>query len=335
MGYVLDFQEIDHTHVAVVGGKGALLGELSRIEGIPVPPGFCVTTDAFQRILAGAPSIDDRLARLSRLEPEDGEAIRALSAEIRRAVEGIAIPDDVASAITRALARLGEQAACAVRSSATAEDLPSASFAGQYDSYLNVVGPGAVLEHVSRCWASLFSERAVTYRLRNGFDHRKVQMAVVVQQMVVPQAAGILFTADPVTSSRKVASVEASFGLGEALVSGLVNADTFKVRDGEVVARAVATKQRAIHASPVSGTEELASRRRGRSSRRSRTRRSCGSCSWAGGSKRISATRRTSNGAWPRATSGSSRAGRSRRCSRSPRPPTERTTCTSQSVMGR
>jgi phosphoenolpyruvate synthase/pyruvate phosphate dikinase len=261
MGYVLDFQEIDHTHVAVVGGKGALLGELSRIEGIPVPPGLCVTTDAFQRILAGAPSIDDRLARLSRLEPEDGEAIRALSAEIRRAVEGIAIPDDVTLAITRALGGrdgFGEQAACAVRSSATAEDLPSASFAGQYDSYLNVVGPGAVLQHVSRCWASLFSERAVTYRLRNGFDHRKVQMAVVVQQMVVPQAAGILFTADPVTSSRKVASVEASFGLGEALVSGLVNADTFKVRDGEVVAKAVATKQRAIHASPVGGTEELA-----------------------------------------------------------------------------
>ena len=241
--YVLDFREIDHTHVPVVGGKGALLGELSRIEGIRVPPGFCVTTDAFTRILAGAPSIDDRLARLSRLEPEDGEAIRALSAEIRKVVEGIAIADDVALAITRALARLGEQAACAVRSSATAEDLPSASFAGQYDSYLNVVGPGAVLRHVSRCWASLFSERAVTYRLRNGFDHREVQMAVVVQKMVVPQAAGILFTADPVTSSRKVASVEASLGLGEALVSGLANADTFKVRDGEVVARATPARQ--------------------------------------------------------------------------------------------
>ena len=241
--YVLDFREIDHTHVPVVGGKGALLGELSRIESIRVPPGFCVTTDAFTRILAGAPSIDDRLARLSRLEAEDGEAIRALSAEIRKAVEGIAIGDDVALAITRALARLGEQAACAVRSSATAEDLPSASFAGQYDSYLNVVGPGAVLRHVSRCWASLFSERAVTYRLRNGFDHREVQMAVVVQKMVVPQAAGILFTADPVTSSRKVASVEASLGLGEALVSGLANADTFKVRDGEVVARATPARQ--------------------------------------------------------------------------------------------
>ena len=152
----------------------------------------------------------------------------------------------MALAITRALARLGERAACAVRSSATAEDLPTASFAGQYDSYLNVVGPEAVLEHVSRCWASLFSERAVTYRLRNGFEHGTVQMAVVVQQMVVPQAAGILFTADPVTFSRKVATVEASFGLGEALVSGLVNADTFKVRDGEVVARAVATDQPAL-----------------------------------------------------------------------------------------
>jgi rifampicin phosphotransferase len=252
--YVLDFQEIDQTQVAVVGGKGALLGELSRIEGIRVPGGFCVTTDAFQRIRAGAPSIDDRLDRLSRLKPTDREAISTLSAEIRRALEGIAIPEDLASAITRPLTRLGEQAAYAVRSSATAEDSPSASFAGQHDTYLNVVGPAAVLQHVSRCWASLFAERAVTYRLRNGFDHRKVQMAVVVQQMVFPQAAGILFTADPVTFNRKVASVEASFGLGEALVAGLVNADVYKVRDGEVIAKALATKQLAIHASPAGGT---------------------------------------------------------------------------------
>lgn len=256
--YVLGFQEIDRTQVAVVGGKGAHLGELSRIEGLRVPAGFCVTTDAFQRMMAEAPSIDDRLDRLSRLKPDDREAIRARSAEIRRTLEGIAIPDDLAAAITRPLARLGEQAVYAVRSSATAEDLPTASFAGQQDTYLNVVGPAAILQHVSRCWASLFTERAVTYRLRNGFDHRKVQMAVVVQQMVFPQAAGILFTADPVTSNRKVASVEAIFGLGEALVSGLVNADVYKVRDGEVVAKAVATKQLAIHASPAGGTQEQA-----------------------------------------------------------------------------
>src|SRR5450631_1608871 len=255
--YVLGFQEIDQTQVAVVGGKGAHLGELSRIEGIRVPTGFCVTTDAFRRIIAEAPSIDGRLDRLSRLNTDDREAIRTLSAEIRRTLEGIAIPDDLAAAITLALARLGEQAACAVRSSATAEDLPTASFAGQQDTYLNVVGPTAILKHVSRCWASLFTERAVTYRQRNGIGHRPVHMAVVVQRMVFPHAAGILFTADPVTGSRKVSSVEASFGLGEALVSGLVNADVYKVRDGEVVAKAVGAKQFAVHAWPAGGTQEV------------------------------------------------------------------------------
>jgi pyruvate,water dikinase len=254
--YVLGFQEIDQTQVVVVGGKGAYLGELSRIEGVRVPAGFCVTTDAFRRIMAGAPSIDDRLGRLSRLNPDDRESIRTLSAEIRRAIEGIPIPDDVAAAVTSAIAQLGERAAYAVRSSATAEDLPTASFAGQQDTYLNVVGPAEILQHVSRCWASLFTERAVTYRLRNGFGHRKLHMAVVVQQMVFPQAAGILFTADPVTGNRKVASMEASFGLAEGLVSGLVNADVYEVRDGEVVAKAVAAKQLAIHASPAGGTEE-------------------------------------------------------------------------------
>jgi phosphoenolpyruvate synthase/pyruvate phosphate dikinase len=256
--YVLGLEEVDQTKVAVVGGKGAHLGALSRIDGIHVPAGFCVTTDAFRRIMADAPSIDDRLDQLSRLSPDDREAIRTLSAEIRRTVEAIAIPGDLAAAITRALARLGEHAAYAVRSSATAEDLPTASFAGQQDTYLNVVGHAAVLQHISRCWASLFTERAVTYRQRNGIDHRTVHMAVVVQRMVFPLAAGILFTADPVTSNRRVASVEAGFGLGEALVSGLVNPDVYKVRDGEVVARAVGTKRLAIHAAPAGGTQEEA-----------------------------------------------------------------------------
>src|SRR5664279_4745481 len=229
--FVLALHEVDETQVAIVGGKGANLGELSRIDGISVPAGFCVTTDAFRRVMAEVPSIDDRLDQLSRLNPDDREAVRTLTAQIRRTLEETAISGDLADAITRALTEIGEQAAYAVRSSATAEDLPTASFAGQQDTYLNVVGPAAILQHISRCWASLFTERAVTYRLRNGFDHRKVRMAVVVQQMVFPHAAGILFTADPVTSNRKVASVEASFGLGEALVSGLVNADIYKVRD--------------------------------------------------------------------------------------------------------
>jgi phosphoenolpyruvate synthase/pyruvate phosphate dikinase len=256
--YVLGFQEIDQTQIVIVGGKGAHLGELSRIEGVRVPPGFCVATGAFQRIMAEAPSVNDRLDRLSRLKPEDREPIRVLSAEIRQTIEAITIPNDLTAEITHALARIGEHAAYAVRSSATAEDLPTASFAGQHDTYLNVVGLAAVLQHVSRCWASLFTERAVTYRLRNGVDHRKVHMAVIVQQMVFPQAAGILFTADPVTGNRKVAVVEASFGLGEALVSGLVNADVYKVRDGEIVSRTIGTKQRAIHASATGGTREQA-----------------------------------------------------------------------------
>ncbi|MBF9129960.1 phosphoenolpyruvate synthase [Plantactinospora sp. S1510] len=256
--YVLDLREVDETQVAVVGGKGAHLGGLSRIEGIRVPAGFCVTTDAFRRIGTEAPSIDDRLDQLSRLKPDDREAIRALSAEIRRIIEGVAIPDDLAAAITHPLTRFGEQAAYAVRSSATAEDLPTASFAGQQDTYLNVVGPAAILRHVSRCWASLFTERAVTYRQRNGIDHRTVQMAVVVQRMVLPHAAGILFTADPVTGNRKVATVDASFGLGEALVSGLVNPDVFKVRDGGIVDKAIAAKQLAVHALPAGGTQEVA-----------------------------------------------------------------------------
>lgn len=256
--YVLDLQDVDETQVAVVGGKGAHLGGLSRIEGIHVPGGFCVTTDAFRRIMAEAPSIDDLLDRLSRSDPDDREAIRTLSAQIRQTVEGIAVPDDLAAAITSALARLGEQAAYAVRSSATAEDLPTASFAGQQDTYLNVVGPTAILRHISRCWASLFTERAVTYRRRNGIDHRTVHMAVVVQRMVLPHASGILFTADPVTGNRKVATVDAGFGLGEALVSGLVNPDVFTVRDGEVVTRTIAAKQRAVQALPAGGTQEVA-----------------------------------------------------------------------------
>ncbi|MEU7586845.1 rifamycin-inactivating phosphotransferase [Micromonospora sp. NPDC049230] len=255
--YVLDLREVDESQVALVGGKAANLGGLSRIDGISVPAGFCVTTAAFRRILADAPAIDDPLDRLSRLSPDDREAIRALSAEVRRSIEGTPIPGDLAAAVTRPLAVLGERSAYAVRSSATAEDMPTASFAGQQDTYLNVLGPAAILAHVSRCWASLFTERAVTYRLRNGFDHRRVGMAVVVQQMVFPQSAGVLFTADPVTGNRKIATVDASFGLGEALVSGRVNPDVIRVRDGAVIARTVAAKRVAVHALPAGGTREV------------------------------------------------------------------------------
>ncbi|MHB8572605.1 MAG: rifamycin-inactivating phosphotransferase [Candidatus Dormibacteria bacterium] len=253
--YVLGLEEIDRTQGAVVGGKAANLGELMRVDGVQVPAGFCVTTDAFRRVIADLPSMDQRLDRLSRLDADDREAIRLASADIRRAVEGIAIPADLTQAITAALARVGDQAACAVRSSATAEDQPAASFAGQQDTYLNIVGSAAILRHISRCWASLFSERAVTYRLRMGSDHAGIDMAVVVQRMAFPDAAGILFTADPVTFNRKVVCVEATFGLGEALVSGAVNPDIYRVREGEVTQKSLGRKQLAIHPVPGGGTQ--------------------------------------------------------------------------------
>ncbi|HUE07385.1 MAG TPA: rifamycin-inactivating phosphotransferase [Acidimicrobiales bacterium] len=257
--YVLGFEQVDGTQTAIVGGKGAQLGELSRIDGVRVPAGFCVTTDAFERTVRPAPSLDEQIGRLARVRAGDRAAVRTTSAAIRATIEAIVMPDDVADAIVAGIARLGgDGATYAVRSSATAEDLPTASFAGQHDSYLNVAGMASVLSHVSQCWASLFTERAVTYRLKNGIDHGSVQMAVVVQRMVLPDAAGILFTADPVTSNRTIVSVEATFGLGEALVSGLVNADVYKVRDGEVVNKAVGKKQLAIHPTAAGGTHEEA-----------------------------------------------------------------------------
>ena len=255
---MLGLGEIDQTQVAIVGGKGVQLGELSRIEGIRVPAGFCITTDAFRQMMANAPSMAERLERLSHLSPDDPGAISSLSAEIRGTIERVAIPDELGAAITHWVAHLGEPAAYAVRSSATTEDLPTASFAGQQDTYLNVVGTAALLERVKRCWASLFTERAMTYRLQYGFDHLLAEMAVVIQQMVFPHAAGILFTADPVTSNRRIVCIEASFGLGEALVSGLVNPDIYQLRGGEIVAKTMAAKVLATEASPGGGTQTVA-----------------------------------------------------------------------------
>ncbi|HWQ72984.1 MAG TPA: phosphoenolpyruvate synthase [Desulfitobacteriaceae bacterium] len=253
--FVLGFQDIDKTKLMAVGGKGANLGELARIEGIRVPDGFCISTEAFKRIIGAAPALNELLDQLSILKVEERYKIRELSGEMRRVIEGTAIPEDISEEITAYLSGLGEKNAYAVRSSATAEDLPASSFAGQQDTYLNIIGKEAILKHISKCWASLFSGRAVTYRLQNDFDHRKVRLSVVVQKMVFPQAAGILFTADPVTGNRKVASIDAGFGLGEALVSGLVNADIYKVRDGKVIAKKISAKKLAVYALKDGGTQ--------------------------------------------------------------------------------
>jgi rifampicin phosphotransferase len=253
--YVLSFQEIDRTTSAMAGGKGANLGELARIGEIRVPEGFCVTTEAYKKITKNNPGLDHLLDDLTRLKIEEREKINKVSTQIRLVIERIPIPETITEEITRHLAKFGEKDAFAVRSSATAEDLPTASFAGQQDTYLNIIGKEDILTHIGKCWASLFTERAIIYRLQNGFGHRKVYLAVVVQKMVFPQAAGILFTADPVTSSRKVSSIDASFGLGEAMVSGLVNADNYRVRNGKIVDKKIATKTLAIYAAQQGGTK--------------------------------------------------------------------------------
>ncbi len=254
--YVLGFQEIDKTKLAMTGGKGANLGELSGLKGIQLPEGFCVTTEAYKEIIGNNGEFNSLLDQLSLLKADNRESIGEISAEIRKVIEGIAIPKEIENEITRHLVQLGEKDGYAVRSSATAEDLPTASFAGQQDTYLNIIGKEAILRNISKCWASLFTDRAVTYRIQNGFDHRKIHLSVVIQKMVFPEAAGIMFTADPVTSNRKVVSIDASFGLGEALVSGLVNADIYKVRDGRIIDKKISAKKLAIYALKEGGTGE-------------------------------------------------------------------------------
>lgn len=256
--YVLDVQEIDKTKRSVVGGKGANLGELSRITGISVPEYFCITTEAYKKTMESNQKLNGLLHDLSNLKIEDGKKIAEVSKEIRMIIEHSAISQDIVDEITAFLSRYGEKTPFAVRSSATAEDLPTASSAGQQDTYLNIIGTEAIIKHISKCWASLFTERAVIYRMQNGFDHQKVFLSVVVQKMIFPQAAGILFTVDPVTSNRKVLSIDASYGLGEALVSGLVNGDIYKVREGEIFHRKISTKKLAIYALKDGGTKEQA-----------------------------------------------------------------------------
>ncbi|MGZ7148873.1 phosphoenolpyruvate synthase [Bacillus sp. BC08] len=253
--FVLDFQEIEKTQLSFVGGKGLNLGELTNIQGIQVPEGFCVTTVGYKKAIEQNEELQTLLQQLTKLKMEERAQIGEMSKKIREVIMAVEIPSDVVEAVAHYLSRFGNEHAYAVRSSATAEDLPYASFAGQQDTYLNIIGEKAILQHVRKCWASLFTERAVTYRMQNDFEHNQVSICVVVQKMVFPEASGILFTADPVTSNRKVLSIDASFGLGEALVSGLVSADNYKVKEGEITETMIATKKIAIYAVKEGGTE--------------------------------------------------------------------------------
>ncbi len=242
----------DASEPAVVGGKGASLGELTRA-GVAVPPGFVVTVDAFAAAIAAIDRSGALRAELSALDAADLAGIAAAAARMRVLVTGAPLADDLYSAIAVAYAKLGTGGSAteilinsdvAVRSSATVEDSAEASFAGLQDTYLGVVGIPSVHEHVSRCWASLYNDESVAYRRRLRLPEAGVSMAVVVQRMVAPRAAGVMFTRSPVTGDRSVVAIEATWGLGSALVSGDVTPDAFIVSKitGEITTRRVAPK---------------------------------------------------------------------------------------------
>ncbi|PFG40915.1 pyruvate,water dikinase [Georgenia soli] len=231
---VVELADVGPGTVAVVGGKAENLGALLAA-GLPVPAGFCLTTELYDRA-AEAAGLDEILDRLTERRDTEASSSAALAGPARERLRAAPVPTPVLEAVRDAYARLGRDVPVAVRSSATAEDLPDVSFAGQQDTYLGVVGPDALWAAVRRCWASLWTDRAVAYREAHGIDHRAISMAVVVQEMVDAAVSGVLFTANPVTGRRGEAVIDAAPGLGAALVGGSVNPDRWVV---DVATRAI------------------------------------------------------------------------------------------------
>nr|NSL47284.1 phosphoenolpyruvate synthase [Dendrosporobacter quercicolus DSM 1736] len=253
MNYVLPFDELDKSSLPLVGGKGANLAELSRAS-FPVPGGFCITTAAYRDFILTSPAIGQLIHSLETIDTNNLTQLRQAGEMIRAQLTQLPMPERLQAAIVQAWINTGPNYAYAVRSSATAEDLPTASFAGQQDTYLNIKGRSELLLHVRRCWASLFTDRAIAYRAKNHFNHRDVLLAVVVQRMVQPEVSGIMFTADPVNGNRTVISINASFGLGEAIVSGIVSADLYKIKAQKIIHKQIAEKKIAIYSLADGGT---------------------------------------------------------------------------------
>lgn len=218
------FNEICGADIERAGGKGANLGELTA-RGVPVPPGFIITAEAYSRFLSNS-GVEARLSELLAEAGPQPSTTRERAIAIKSLISQAQMPSDIARAVADAYSELGG-GLVAVRSSATAEDLAEASFAGQQSTYLNVAGEEAVLEAVQDCWASLFEERAIVYRDQVGFDHTAVSIAVVVQSMVQSDRSGIMFTVNPVTGDSNGIVIEAILGLGEAAVSGMVTPDMY------------------------------------------------------------------------------------------------------------
>lgn len=226
--YVLWFHEIDKEDVARVGGKGANLGEMTQA-GFPVPGGFVVTSSAYKHMIEENQLEDKIKATLKDLDVEDPDALNRASAKVQKIIESSPFPKDIEEQVFKAYDKLGNDSWVAVRSSATAEDLPQASFAGQQETYLNVRGDASLLVHIRKAWASLFEPRAIYYRVQQKFDHFKVALAVPVQKMVQSDVSGIMFTINPVTNDKTKIIVEAIWGLGEKIVQGAITPDHYEV----------------------------------------------------------------------------------------------------------
>ena len=255
---VVAFEEVGRGDIALVGGKGANLGEMLRAK-IPVPGGFIVTADAYGRFIEESglrPKIE---AILNSLDVHDSDALQKASRDIEQMIIDTPVPDDIAGEVKRRYREMGEPPV-AVRSSATAEDLPEASFAGQQSTFLNVVGADRVVQAVKECWASLFEARAIFYRSENAFEHMKVKIAVPVQKMVQSESSGVIFTVEPVTSDRSKITVEAIVGLGEGLVSGEISPDMYIVDKGtmHIVEKQLAPQDRKLARTTVGSGKGIA-----------------------------------------------------------------------------
>ena len=240
---ILWLEDIRKNDLPSVGGKGASLGEMSSI-GLPVPQAFVVTAQAFRRFLVETGLEESLYSILEGLDVDNNNALESAAGKAQDLILSVPIPGHMAEEIKSAYSRMGGDTVVAVRSSATAEDLPDASFAGQQETFLNILGEDDVIEAVQKCWASLYGARAVYYRSKQGFDDRSVNIAVVIQQLIFSEKAGVLFTSHPVTGE-PLTIIEGSWGLGEAVVSGSVSPDhyVFDQMKQKVVDTIIASKE--------------------------------------------------------------------------------------------
>lgn len=259
MKYVIKFEDLTKNDIGIAGGKGANLGELTQA-GIPVPPGFVVTAETYDKFMQDTGIFNSVMDILEEVDINNTKQLQEAAEEIKKIIIETPIPEDISTMIIEAYnqlsVRVGEDdgADVAIRSSATAEDLPEASFAGQQDTFLHVQGIDQVIEYVRKCWASLFEARAIFYREENDFEHSKVYIAVVVQQMVDSDKAGVMFTVNPSTGEN-VALIEGSWGLGESVVSGTVTPDNYVVnKDNNEIVTVVISDKKTMFANDEEGT---------------------------------------------------------------------------------